>query len=152
MARRKAKTTSDQLDLFQQLAEPPEAAPDLDIHFELLGALNHAIREGKRRGLSRERVVERMNLALPELEKPITLRQLNAWTAASKEYHEFPMRYLPAFCQALESHLPLLALVQALGFELVDARDGVALELGQKLVAQGRLGRDINALRRKLEG
>ena len=102
MANGRKNFSSIQGDLFQQLAEQSaleaQQAQDLDINLELMGAINQAIREGKQRGLSRERIVERMNFCLPDLERSITLRQLNAWTAQSKEYHEFPARYLPAFC------------------------------------------------------
>lgn len=156
MAKRGQNFSSIQPDLFQQLAEQDAlealSAHDLDIGPELMGALNLAIREAKKRGLSRERIVERMNMCLPDIEKKITLRQLNAWTAQSKEYHEFPARYLPALCWATGSIVPLLVLAQAIGHELVDARDQAALALGQKLVAQAQISRDINQLKRTLEG
>ncbi len=156
MAKRQPKSSSVQADLFQRLAEQDaleaQQAQDLDIHLEFMGAIAQAIREAKKRGLSRERIVERMNLCLPELEKPITLRQVNSWTAASKEYHEFPARYLPAFCWATGSVLPLLVLARAMNHDLVDRRDQVALELGQKLVAQAQLGREVSSLKKLLEG
>lgn len=154
MAKRRAVSTSVQGDLFQQLEAPALAAQraqDLDIGPELLGAVNQAIRLAKRDGLSRERIVERMNLCLPDAERPVTLRQLNAWTAQSKEFHEFPARYLPALCWATGSLLPLLTLAQALGHDLADRRDQAALELGQKLVHQARLGRDVKLLKKMLE-
>lgn len=156
MAKRREKFTSIQGDLFQRLAEQDAleamTAQDLDVGPELMGALHLAIREAKKRGLSRERVVERMNLCLPDMERPVTLRQLNAWTAASKEFHEFPARYLPAFCWATGSIAPLLVLAKAIGHDLVDSRDLRALELGTKLVDRARLSRDINEIKRELEG
>lgn len=154
MVKRRKLISSIQGDLFQQLAEQTaleaQQAQDLDINLELMGAINQAIREAKQRGMSRERIIDRMNLCLPDLERGITLRQLNAWTAQSKEYHEFPARYLPAFCWATGSVLPLLMLAQAIGHDLVDRRDQVALELGQKLVAQAQLTRDVNSLKKLL--
>lgn len=154
MARRKRISTSVQPDLFQQLAERDPLtgnAEDLDIGGELLGAVSQAIREAKRLGLSRERIVELMNLCLPDIERKITVRQLNAWTAQSKEFHEFPARYLPAFCWATGSLVPLLVLARPLGHDLVDHRDQVALALGQKLVHQAQLGREVKSLKRQLE-
>lgn len=153
MAKPSQKFSSVQPDLFQQLEAPAmsETAYDLDVNLELMGALNQTIREAKRRGLSRERIVERMNLCLPDLDRRITLRQLNSWTAASKEYHEFPARYLPAFCWATGSILPLLVLAQSINHDLVDLRDQVALELGQKLVAKAQLSREVSQLRKILE-
>lgn len=153
VAKRTKFFTSMQPDLFQHLVEPTLSAnaTDLDIHLELLGAINEATREAKKRGLSRERIVERMNLCLPDLEKPITLRQLYAWTAASKEYSEFPARYLPAFCWAAGSILPLIVLAKSINYELVDSRDRAALELGTKAVQHAQLAREISLLKKQLE-
>lgn len=135
-------------DLFQCLAEPAEPAPaaDLDIHYELLGAISHCLREARARGLSRERVVDAMNRLLPEMERPITLRQLNAWTASSKEYSEFPARYLPAFCAAVGSTQPVLVLARAIGRELVDAREAAAKRLGEAQIEAARLRREAKEL------
>lgn len=156
MAKRAQNFSGIQADLFQRLAErdalEAQNAQDLDIGPELLGALNLAIREAKKRGLSRGRIVERMNICLPDTDREITERQLNSWTAASKEYHEFPARYLPAFCWATSSIAPLLVLARAIGHDLVDSRDQQALELGQKMVQHAQLARGINQLKRELEG
>jgi hypothetical protein len=152
VAKERKKFTSIQPDLFQELAEATalEArdAQDLDINLELMAATKHAIREARQLGYSRERIVERMNLCLPEAAKKdqITLRQLNAWTAHSKEYHNMPARYLPAFCWATQSLLPLLALVQPLGYDLVDGREQLVAQLGSKLLDQARARRDIKRL------
>lgn len=150
------KTTSIQGDIFQQLAEHDaiEAADafDLDIGPELSGAVNQAIRQGKKQGLSRDRIVERMNLCLPDMEKEITLRQLNAWTAQSKEFHEFPARFLPAFCWATGSILPVLAIANAINHDLVDGREHKAMELGNTLVESARLTRKAKALKQQLGG
>lgn len=155
MAKRPRTFSPDQGELFQRLETPAlEAAnaADLDIGPELLGAVHEALREARRRGLSRERIVDRMNAALPELERPITPRQAYAWTAQSKEFHELPARYLPALCWALGSDLPLRVLAGALGYELVDRRDAAALRLGQLSVTRAQLTREERALREQLGG
>lgn len=155
VANRTPNFASTQPDLFQQLEQPAldtHTGHDLDIGPELLGALNQAIRGARRRGLSRERIVERMTLALPEHERPVTLRQLNAWTAQSKEYHEFPARYLPAFCWAADSVAPLLVLAQAIGHDLADGREKAAQALGERLLHKARLSREIHDLTKTLEG
>jgi hypothetical protein len=144
-----------QRELFQQLDEPTIPAAvgqpvDLDIHLELLGAISSAIRDAKRRGLSRERIVDRMNEVLPD--SGITVRQLNAWTAQSKEWREFPARYLVAFCFAAECDLPLRIMANALGFDLADRREQVAKELGESLIASARLKRQQSELRQRLGG
>lgn len=152
MANRPNSFCPEQGDFFQRLAEAPAAPVDLDIHQELLGAISQCIREAKSRGLSRERIVERMNLVLPDIERPITLRQMYAWTATSKEYSEFPARYLPAFCWAVECDLPLRVLAAAITRDLVDARDQMALRLGQLNVTKAQLTREERALRARLGG
>lgn len=139
-------------DLFQRLEEPSDPCPqaDLDIHYELLGAISHCIREARSRGLSRERIVDAMNRLLPELERPLTVRQLYAWTASSKEYSEFPARFLPAFCAAVGSPLPILVLARAIGRELIDAREVAAKRLGEAQIEAARLKREARELLREL--
>lgn len=145
---------SIQMDFLQQLENPadPPANADLDIHFQLLGAIKTAIADARGRGLSRERIVDRMNLLLPELDKPITLRQLNSWTAASKEYSEFPARYLGAFCAATGCDLPARVIAQAIGKDLVDARELAAKRLGENMIETARLARERGQLKSALGG
>lgn len=154
MAKAPRNSSSDQGDLFQHLAAlsalEAQGAQDLDIGLELRGALNTAIRAAKRHGWSRERIVERMNLCLPDAERAVTKRQLDAWTAASKEFHEFPARYLPAFCWATQCDEPARVLASAIGFDLVDARERLALQLGQARVDRARLSREERELLGKL--
>lgn len=143
-------------DLFGRLAEPSrlhaDNGGDLDIGAELMGAVHRALRESRDHGLSRERIADRMNLALPHLKRPISKRQLDAWTAASKEHHELPSRYIAAFCWATGSEEPLRVTARALGFDLVDAREAAALELGEAQVQIARLRRKSGALTKTLGG
>jgi len=153
---RSDRSGPSQGDLLAALDQPtvidsPNAA-DLDIGPELLGAINTAIREARARGLSRERIVDRMNLALPERAKAVTLRQLNAWTAASAEFHEIPARYVPAFCWATSSDAPLRVIANVLGLDLVDGREAAAKRLGDNLVAEVRLKRERRVLTQVLGG
>ena len=145
-----------QADLFPGLEalvgiEAPNAS-DLDIGPELIGALNTALRAARDRGLSRDRVVDRANLCLPELGKRVTKRQLDCWTAVSKEHHELPARYLPALCWATGNDEPLRVLARALGYDLVDAREAAAKRLGEAHVAIGGLRREVQLLTKKLGG
>lgn len=147
---------SSQGDLLAALDQPPVIdspnAADLDIGPELLGAMHAAIRDARARGLSRERIVDRMNLALPERAKPLTLRQLNAWTASSAEFHEMPGRFVPAFCWATGSDVPLRVIANVLGLDLVDGREAAAKRLGDNLVAEVRLKRERRVLTQVLGG
>ncbi len=148
--------TSNQVDIFHRLAEEnameAATASDLDIGTELQGAISHSIRQAKKLGMSRERIIERMNLCLPELKNPLTLRQLNAWTANSKEFSEFPARYLPAFCWATGCTVTIQVLAQAIEHELMDTRERVALELGQTLAQKTLIDRKTRQLTRQLTG
>ena len=124
-------------------------APDLDIDAELRGAFARAFKHARKNGMSREYIVDRMNLCLPNLRKPITLRQLNAWTATSKEYSEFPARYLPALCWATKYMEPIDVGPLALGLDTIDRRDADALELGRIALARADLqNRERNLKRR----
>lgn len=148
---RRRNFSGDQGDLFKRLEAEPEPGADLDIHFELLGAITACLREARGRGLSRERIVERMNELLPEAahddgRPPVTKRQLDAWTANSKEYSEFPARFLPAFCVAVDSAFPLAVLAGAIGRELVDAREAQAKRLGEAQIDAARLKREARQL------
>ena len=146
--------SSIQSDLFGGLSQPSVIgranAPDLDLGMEILGAIHGAMRAAKQEGLSRERIADRMNAALPELEKPITKRQVDAWMAQSKEFHDLPARYLAALCWALETEEPLRVIVQALGLGLVDAREAAAKELGEAQVQIARLRRKSCVLTKTL--
>lgn len=155
LAKRPRKFHPNQGDLFQRLEQPAVIgranAPDLQIGPELLGALNTALRHARSLGYGRERVVDRMNQALPGMHKPITLRQLNSWTAESKEYHEFPLRYLAALGWATECEEPLRVVARSLGFDLVDAREAAAKRLGEAHLEAVRARREIADLTRTLE-
>jgi len=126
-----------------------DTPPDLDVFDELRGAIAHAIKHAKKRGWGREQIVERMNLCMPDMDKKITQRQLNAWTATSKEYSEFPARFLPAFCWATNCWLPLSIGPTALGLELIDTEDAKALELGRINLARASLDQQARTLKRR---
>jgi hypothetical protein len=147
---------SIQGDLFQRLQEPAgldnKNVGDMDVHHEFLGAVHAALKEARALGYSRERVVDRMNQALPELPKPITLRQLYCWTASSKEYHEMPARFVPAFCWACGSDDPLRVLAGAIGMNLVDAREAIAKRLGETQIEIARKRREAAPLAKSLGG
>ena len=140
--------------LFARLEAEPvlgsRNAPALDIGPELQGAINQAIREARQAGNGRERLVDRMNLALGA--DLITKRQLDSWTANSKEQHRFPLEYLAAFCWATGSDAPLRVLASALGYDLVDAREAAAMRLGEMQLEQARLRRESGALLKQLGG
>lgn len=138
--------------MFQQLETPvleqeADNAPDLDIQPELMGAVNTAIRLAKQSGYSRDRIIERMNQCLADSSEKVTKRQLNAWTAASKEFHNMPARYIPAFCWATQCELPLKVLAQSLLLDLVDGRDQLVLQLGQNALQAAQISRQSRGIK-----
>lgn len=150
------KITPIQPDLFQQLAnhEPEylsDNAPDLDIEQEFMGQIKYALRTAKKRGLGRERIIERMNMCLPE-ELHITKRQLDAWCAESKEYHHFPAIYLPAFIWAVRGIItPLEVLTGVLGLAVLDEHEQLAAELGKTAMKRVEATKMERLLKRRLE-
>lgn len=148
------KITSNQGDLFQQLAEHEpdylsDNAPELDIEQEFMGQIKYALRQSKKRGLSRERIIERMNLCLPE-ELHITKRQLDAWCAESKEYHHFPAIYLPAFIWAVRGVLrPLEVLTGALDLVVLDEHEQEIVELGRAHLTQVQASKTARLIKKK---
>lgn len=149
MAKPPKSSATNQGDLFQQLersALAADNAPDLYLAPELLGAMAAAMRQS---GMSRDQVVDRMNLCLPADER-VTRRQLDAWMARSKEFHKTPAAWLPAFCWATRSILPFQALLQPLLFDVVDRREQLVLGLGQALVEKAQATRKEKELRKQL--
>lgn len=144
-----------QPDLFQRLIdhEPDYLAanaPDLDIEQEFMGAIKYALRLAKKNGLSRERIVDRMNLCLPE-PLYVTKRQLDAWCAESKEYHHFPAIYLGAFIWATNGTItPLSVIAHALDMHLLDERQHIASELGNSMMVQVQASTTQRELKKKL--
>ena len=150
------KITTIQPDLFQQLGnqEPDylsENAPDLDIEQEFMGQVKYVLRQSKKRGLSRDRIIERMNLCLPE-ELHITKRQLDAWCAESKEYHHFPAIYLPAFIWAVRGVLtPIEVLTGALDLVVLDEQEQLAAELGRSMLTKVQASKTERLIKKKFE-
>lgn len=148
--------TPIQGDFFQHLTEPSRLdspnAGDMDVGHEFLGEVHAALKHARTLGYGRERVVERMNQALPELAKPLTKRQIDCWTAASKEYHELPARFVAAFCWATGYDGPARVIANALGFYLADKRDLEALRLGELQVKSAQIARELRQRKSALGG
>jgi len=156
----KAKSFTDkQSDIFQQLETPPEEAAftdgvDLDNVMELRGAMATALKNARRRGITRERVVEEMNRFLPELpkHKRITLRKINAWMAASQEDKEFPARFISAFCAATQCNLPARVIAQTINMDISDPRELMAQEFGEIEIQRAILAKRATQLKNSIGG
>jgi hypothetical protein len=154
VVKRAKDLTSEQDDMFQRLEGSTllhsENAPDLDIELELMAAIKYAMRQAKQHGIGRERIVDRMNQCLPK-EQHITLRQLNAWCAESKEFSNFPAKYLPAFVWACSGIVaPLDVITSSIGLGLVDEEDQIAAELGNTLKMESELRQRKRLLQKRM--
>jgi hypothetical protein len=146
--------TSNQRDLFDALTDEPEYlsanAPDLDLEEEFRAALKYCERQAKKHGLGRERILERINLCLPE-DRAITLRQLNGWMAASAEDRPFPAWILPAYIWAVRGIVsPIEILAHAIGLRMMDENEALAAELGETVLNRARLASQERTLKNKL--
>lgn len=156
MVKETEKFTSDEVqpDLFQKFGATPDYlsanAPDLDIEQEFLGSINYCLRTAKKHGMSRDRIVDRMNHCLPDATK-ITTRQLNGWTATSQEYRHFPAIYLPAFVWAcLGILMPIEVLTKSLGLAVLDEQEQLAMQLGRAVLDKSQASKIERQLKQQL--
>ena len=140
-------------DLFPNLSDSPleaENAPILDLDTEICAAVKAAIRQSR---LSRDQVVDRINLCLRDTDaKLVTKRMLNQWLAPSQEDKRMPAPIIPAICWATRSTLPLETMTKCIQYDLVDAREQVALQYGELAIAQKRIERQRRTLAKHLDG
>lgn len=131
MAGRKKRidTHPDQLSLFAILSSlkeetmPAKEQGSLNVQALLREALIDCIKDSP---LSRWEIAGAMsNLVDAE----ISIHMVNAWTAESKEGHRFPAEYLPAFCRAVGSNLPLKVLTEKCGVFMLPGKDALRSEI-----------------------
>lgn len=146
--------TSNQPDLFDLVTGEPEYlsanAPDLDLEDEFRAALKFCERQAKKHGLSRERILERINMCFPERDN-FTLRQLNGWMATSAEDRPFPAWILPAYIWAVRGIVvPMEILSNAIGLRLLDENEALAAELGETVLNKARIAKQERVLKNRL--
>ena len=67
----------------------------------------------------------------------VSKSMLDAYTADSKEYHRFPVEYLPAFCKVTGSSEPLTITAQAINMFVVPGAEALRAEI-QRIDEQER--------------
>jgi hypothetical protein len=121
----------------------------LNITSEMKNALNQAIKQCP---LSRIQIADRMNELMEEegMEKgEVTTDMINSWTKDDPR-RIIPIKFIPFFCRATNSILPLAALAQPMGVMVIGGKEIEVLELGfaelerlrvkqRKVVAMARL-------------
>lgn len=103
----------------------------------------------KRSAKSRAQIAEEMELLL---QRPVTLRTFNAFTADSQEKHRFPLAFARAFCQAAGDWSLLAALAERSGLRLITAEEVHLLELGRQFLIRESAEKKVAELTQKLGG
>mgnify|MGYP001029465515 CR=1 FL=1 len=143
MAKKKNFIDSGQTSIFDVIQEARSvatAAPSEEGTRNIDGQLRRAVSDAlKRCPLSRYQVAARMSELMGI---DVTKSSLDSWTAESKDQHRFPAAYLPAFCTATGSRLPLEVITRATGGFLMPGGDALRSEIQ-------RLDEEITTMKRE---
>lgn len=129
----------NQISIFDIISESVGTIPNegaLNIDNQLRRGVSDALKQCP---LSRYQVAARMSELMG---MDVTKSMLDTWTAESKEQHRFPAAYLPAFCAATSSRLPLEIITRATGGFLLPGGDALRSEIQ-------RLGEEIAQMKRE---
>ncbi len=113
------------LDLFDIPRAPAPVEGALYVEPELRGLIARILKNSK---LSRDLVADKMAELLGH---PLSIHQINAWTAESREAWRFPVAYLPAFEAACETHALTEWIAAKRGCALLVGEDSLLAELGR---------------------
>lgn len=132
------------MDLFE-VPVPVRPTPGaLAIGPALRGLLSDLL---KRSPMSRHEVAARMSELTGE---SITKHQLDAWTAESREGWRFPLEYLPALEEALQTHEVTAWIADLRGARLSVGREALEAQLGKVSQMRDELARQERALKKLL--
>jgi hypothetical protein len=98
---------------------------------------------------SRDQIAEAMTFALG---REITTRQLNAWTAESREDYRFPSEFDRAFCFATGDDRLLRCRAELAGYKVISTEESDLLELGRNYLIHKRAAEKMAQLERQLQG
>lgn len=132
------------MDLFE-VPVPVQPTPGaLAVGVPLRGLLSDLL---KRSPLSRFDVAARMSELTGD---PITKHQLDSWTAESREGWRFPLEYLPALEEALQTHEITAWIADLRGARLSVGREALEAQLGRVAQMRDELARQERALKKVL--
>ena len=127
MSKKRRKSDNKQLNLFdyiKQLQEQKEITEGaLNVRDPLRRVLSQALKDCP---LSRYQVAGEMSHLTGVT---ITRWMLDAWTAESKNNHRIPAEYVPAFCEATKSRLPISIINEAAGIFALPGPDALRSEI-----------------------
>ncbi|MFN3985700.1 MAG: hypothetical protein ACK4KV_09420 [Rhodocyclaceae bacterium] len=140
--RRKADPMT--MDLFD-VPVPVQPTPGaLAIGPALRGLLSDLL---KRSPLSRFDVAARMSELTGDC---VSKHQLDSWTAESREGWRFPLEYLPAFEEALQTHDVIAWIADMRGARLSVGREALEAQLGRVAQMRDELARQERTLKKLL--
>lgn len=137
----KSSVADGQLGLFNKVSLNP--IPELKRMMRL------AIKES---GCSREEISDRMS-DLAEVEgmgREISFDSFQSWLKNEDNRH-IPIEFVPIFCKATGSLLPLQAFIVPLGATIIQEKDLAALELGQAILMKRKASQKERMAMLKLE-
>jgi hypothetical protein len=147
MARR-SQDTSRQLNLHGlfQVPRPPEpVGGSLNFGLELRATLSRVLKDCPD---SREVIAGRMSELLGA---DISVHQLNAWTAESRESWRFPFEFAAAFEQATGCHSLTELLARKRGCTVLVGEESLKVELGRLEMKESEIKKRKQMLKRYLE-
>lgn len=128
-------------DLFE-VPVPREPAPGaLDIGTQLRGLVSALLKDCP---LDRFEVAAVMSRLLG---REITKHMLDSWTAESREGWRFPLEYLPALEEALQTHALTAWIADLRGCRLLVGREAIDAEIGKLERLRDEAGKKIKQLK-----
>jgi serine/threonine protein phosphatase PrpC len=103
----------------------------------------------RRCGKSREVIAEEMTYLVG---REITERQLNGFTAESKEDYKFPAELDRAFCMVVGDTRLLTCRVERAGMHVITDDEKLLLELGRQHLRRNQAAEQIQIIERQLNG
>lgn len=98
---------------------------------------------------SREQIAEDMSFALG-LE--VTVRQINGWTAESRDDYRFPAEYDRAFCYTTGDDRLLKCRAELAGYRVITSDEAQILELGRLYLVSQKAAEKVALLEKRLSG
>ncbi|MEW6514297.1 MAG: hypothetical protein AB1443_09870 [Pseudomonadota bacterium] len=125
---------------------PVPADGGLKVHVALCKVISAALAASP---LTREEVGERMSALTGE---KITKHMLDAWSAKSREAWRFPLEFVPALEETLETHAVTHWLAEIRGCRVFHGRDALLAELGRAELLRDELAAQIKRIKHQMEG
>jgi hypothetical protein len=98
---------------------------------------------------SRAQIADEMSVLVG---REVTERQLNNYTAQSREQFRWPAELTRAFCFVTGDDRLLRALPEAAGLRVIAGTEGDLLDLGRSYLTRKRAERAMSAIEQRLEG